>query len=68
MTTREPYSETHQGRCRYELTATVTACTSFMQAQMRPGPNTERGGGYEILPLPKELMAVDSCWERISFP
>ena len=64
MATQELYSEAYQGSYRCEITATVTVCTSFMKAQMRPVTGMERGGGYEILPLPKELVAIDSCWER----
>lgn len=46
-------------------TAVVTAWTRFVQAQDRPKPNMERGIGHEIPPLPKELLAVVSCWKRV---
>lgn len=39
-----------------------SACTRPVISQGKQIP--EREGGHEILPLLKELLAVDSCWKR----
>lgn len=44
----------------------MTACTRLLQAQARPSPCRQRGGGYEILPLARVLLATDGCWGRES--
>lgn len=47
-----------------ELTAVMTACTRPTHVHARQRYNTKTGGGHEVPSLAKELLAVDSWWEK----
>lgn len=40
------------------------ASVRLMQAQARPNPDMEKGGGYKVQSLADHLLVIDSCWER----
>lgn len=48
----------------YEFPVIVTACTRPGRAQTRKCLNMEIGRSLGVLPLAKELLAINDCWKR----
>lgn len=54
-----------QGSCKYDYTADDAACTRHMKAQASHNPRVQRGGGYKVQDLAKELLTVDTCGRKV---
>lgn len=54
----------HQGRCTYEITTIVSACTRPTQTQAKNIPTWRRGSRHEVPPIAAELLPLDDFWKR----
>lgn len=53
-----------QRRRECEFTAVQITCIKPAHAQITQDSSTEKGGGHEVSSVAKELLTVDSDWER----
>lgn len=65
IATTKPVFQSQQGSCTCKMVMTV--CTRCIQTLPRQNTSIEREVGHKILPLAKELLPTNSCWEGVSF-